>query len=257
MSFVSMIQKIRPAPLQVVLLNLFGLNKRRVMQLDTLKFYADPASNFGSSLAKGEYESQLVMLIQKHLAPGSAFLDLGANEGFFSVIASKLVGPMGRVVAVEPQSRLGPVILKNLTLNECTNCTIVQAAASDHNGEIAIHLAPTTNTGSTSIFQFAKYPVDKEIVRSYTLSDLLNQLGIAKFDLVKVDIEGAEYDVFMAAKDVLRSGRLVRIELEFHSDILRKQGYVEEDLHNHMQECGYVLESGSHRVYAFKDGITG
>jgi FkbM family methyltransferase len=252
MSFVSLIQKIRPAPLQVILLNLFGFNKRKIIELDTFKFYADPTSNFGSSLAKGEYESQLVMLIQKHLSPGSTFLDLGANEGFFAVIGSKLVGPAGRVVAVEPQSRLGPVILKNLTLNECANCTIVQAAASNRSGEITIHLAPTTNSGSTSVFHFAKYPVEKEVVKSYTLSDLLSRLGIGGFDLVKVDIEGAEYDVFMAAKDVLRSGRLVRIELEFHSDILRKQGYVEEDLDKHMQECGYVLESESPRVYAFK-----
>jgi FkbM family methyltransferase len=257
MSFVSMIQRIRPAPLQVLLLNLFGLNKRKVIQLDTGKFYVDPTSNFGSSVANGAYESELVMLIQKHLAPGSTFLDLGANEGFFAVIASKLVGPTGRIVAVEPQSRLGPIILKNLALNNCTNCTIVQAAASDHTGELAIHLAPTTNTGSTSVFHVAKYPVEKEVVNCFTLSDLLNQLGVAKFDFVKVDIEGAEYGVFMAAKDVLLSGRLARIELEFHSDILRRQGFVEEDLHKHMQECGYMLESESPRVYTFQHGFVG
>jgi FkbM family methyltransferase len=182
-------------------------------------------------------------------------LDLGANEGFFAVIASKLVGPKGQVVAVEPQSRLGSVIRKNLALNECTNCTVVQAATSDHSGEITIHLAPTTNTGSTSVFHFANYPVEKEVVRSLTLNDLLNESGVAKFDLVKVDIEGAEYSVFMAARDVLLSGRLTRIELEFHSDILRSQGYADEDLHRHMQECGYVLESESPRVYAFQGGM--
>lgn len=257
MSFVGIIQKIRPAPLQVLLLNLFGLNKRKVLQLDSGKFYVDPTSNFGSSVAKGAYESDLVKLIHKHLVPGSTFLDLGANEGFFAVIASKLVGPTGRVVAVEPQSRLGPIILKNLTLNECANCTIVQAAASDHTGELTIHLAPTTNTGSTSVFHVSKYPVEKEIVSCFTLSDLLNQLGVAKFDLVKVDIEGAEYSVFMAAKEVLLSGRLTRIELEFHSDILRKQGFLENDLHTHMQECGYILESESPRVYAFQRDVIG
>jgi FkbM family methyltransferase len=257
MPFVSIIQKIRPAPLQVVLLSLFGFNKRKIMQLGAYKFYADPTSNFGMSIVKGEYESELVGLLRKYLTPGCAFLDLGANEGYFAVIASKLVGPAGRVVAVEPQSRLGPVILKNLTLNECTNCTIVQAATSDHNGEITIHLAPTTNTGSTSVFHSANYKVEKEIVRSYRLGDLLNELGIAKFDLVKVDIEGAEYGVFMAAKDVLLSGRLARIELEFHSDILRRQGYVEEYLHTHMLKCGYVLESESPRIYAFQHGPVG
>ncbi|HEX6771596.1 MAG TPA: FkbM family methyltransferase [Acidobacteriaceae bacterium] len=161
MAFVSIIQKIRPAPLQVLLLNLFGLNKRKVIQVYAGRFYVDPTSNFGSSLAAGQYEPDLVMLIQKYLVSGSTFLDLGANEGFFTVIASKLAGPAGRVVAVEPQGRLGPVILKNLTLNQYANCTIVQAAASDTTGDLTIHLAPATNTGSTSVFHTARYPVKK------------------------------------------------------------------------------------------------
>lgn len=93
MAFVSIIQKIRPAPLQVLLLNLFGLNKRKVIQVYAGRFYVDPTSNFGSSLAAGQYEPDLVMLIQKYLVSGSTFLDLGANEVFFTVIASKISGP--------------------------------------------------------------------------------------------------------------------------------------------------------------------
>lgn len=252
MTLVRLIQKVRPAPLQVLLFSLFGSNKRRELQINDFKFYADPTSNFGSSVARGEYERDISMLLERHLTQGSTFLDLGANEGFFTVMASKLVGPTGRVVAVEPQSRLGPVLLKNLTINECSNCTIVQAAVSDHSGEITIHLAPSTNTGSTSIFHPAKYPVKKETVKCYALSDLLDKLGTTKFDLVKVDIEGAEYKVFMAAEDVLRSGRLARIELEFHTSILQKQGHNEECLDRHMRDCGYVLESELPRVYAFR-----
>lgn len=85
----------------------------------------------------------------------------------------------------------------------------------------------------------------------------MDGLGIEKFDLVKVDIEGAEYNVFMAARDALESGRLARIELEFHSDILRKQGYAEENLHKHMLDCGYDLESENPRLYVFRDHSNG
>jgi FkbM family methyltransferase len=254
-SLLGIIRRIRPAPLQVFLLTLFRLNSRRVIEYNGLKFFADPTSQFGSHLVAGEYEPEILALLEKYLGPGSNFLDLGANEGFFSVIASKIVGPSGRVVAVEPQKRLGPVILENLALNRCSNCTILQAALSNHSGEIAIFLSPTTNTGSTSTLKTAKYPLKKQIVQSYSLKDLLDSLSITTFDLVKVDIEGAEYDVFMAATDVLRSGRLKRIELEFHSSILRKRGLSEEVLDAHMRQYGYILETEAPRVYAFQQTL--
>lgn len=252
MGFVDLIRKVRPAPIQVLLLTVMGANRRREMRMGDLSFYADPTSGFGLSVAQGEYEPDLTTLVKEHLAPGATFLDMGANEGFFTVLGSKLVGPSGRVIAVEPQSRLGPVILKNLVLNGCANCVLVQAAVGDCNGEITIHLHPTTNTAGSSIFHLRKYPTMKEVVKSYTLEDLMDQVGIEKFDFVKVDIEGAEYGVFMAAEEVLRSGRLARIALEFHSSILRKQGLDERKLDRHLRECGYALESELPRVYAFQ-----
>ncbi len=247
----SLIRRVRPAPFQVFLLNLFRLNRRRVISIEHSCFFADPTSDFGTRLLLGSYEQQLTDQIKSLLHPGQKFLDLGANEGFFTVMASRLVGFKGEVVAVEPQSRLTPIIQKNLTLNGCFNCRVVQCAVGGKDGEIALNLAPTTNTGSTSIYQVARYKLATETVRCSSLETLITQLDGGGFDLVKVDLEGAEYEVLMAAEGVLRAGKLKRIALELHPKILEKQGLDPGKLHQHLLSCGYTLEVQDPPIYAF------
>jgi FkbM family methyltransferase len=190
----------------------------------------------------GTMEPELIEQFQKNLVSGNTFLDLGANEGLFSVIASRIVGPTGRVVAIEPQSRLGPVILKNLALNRCMNCVLVQCVVTDHNGEATLNLSPSNNTGSTSVFRVQKYPVKHETVPSFTLETLLASLGIPYFDFVKVDVEGSEYNLFMSARDVLERGVFRKIALEVHCKVLARWGFSETDLHQRFLDCGYVVD---------------
>ena len=249
-----LLRRIRPAPLQVLLLSLLGLNRRRVIELEDFRFLADPTSDFGTRLLQGSYEADLSGLIRNFLGPGQKFLDIGANEGFFSILASRIVGSTGEIIAIEPQGRLVPIIQKNLALNDCFNCRVLQIALGESDGEITMHLAPTTNTGSTSVYKVAKYPVSKEIVRCFSLEHVIERLGVDEFDLVKVDIEGAEYGVLLSADELLCSGRIKRIALELHRDILENQGLDPDELHVHLLGCGYFLEvEGPVQIYTFKD----
>ena len=67
-----------------------------------------------------------------------------------------------------------------------------------------LHLTRGANTGGSSLFLLTKYALPTEEVQSFTLADFLANSGIGRCDLLKVDIEGAEYDVFMNAENVLR-----------------------------------------------------
>jgi len=69
---------------------------------------------------------------------------------------------------------------------------------------------------------------------------------------MKVDIEGAEYDVFMSAADVLKKGLIQNIALEFHPSMLERRGLRAADLHNHMIQCGYEVDTElGPSVYSF------
>lgn len=252
--FTDLLRKVRPAPLQAAILGLAGLSRRREIPYGEYTFYSDPTSTFGYGLLNGGYEPKMVEVLRRYLHAGSLFLDLGANEGFFSVVASKLVGSRGQVISIEPQTRLISTLQKNLSLNQCYNCRVIQCALTDKNGKATIYLAPTTNTGSTSLYRTKLYPVRKEIVSAWKLEDLLVRCGIETIDLVKVDVEGGEYSIFMSVSErFLASGVLRSVAVEYHSQLLEKQGLSFGEIHQKFLSCGYSLNhSIGPLVYEFR-----
>jgi FkbM family methyltransferase len=243
--------KVRPAPVASFLAAVLRLNKRRLVRSKHATLFIDPVSNFGAAILKGEYEPKMREVLRRYLSPGGVFIDLGANEGYFSVLASDMVGSTGTVVAIEPQSRLQHVIYTNLQVNDCFNVRVIRCAVSNKTGKVRLSLAPKVNTGS-SIFRPTKYSLPTEEVRSFCLSDLIYRLGLTRCDLMKVDIEGAEYDVFLSAAEILRKGVFQNIALEIHRSILEHRGLSADDLHKHMVECGYELHTDlGNWVYSF------
>jgi FkbM family methyltransferase len=248
----SLLLKVRPALFASFAATALGLNRRRLVQCEYAKLFINPISLFGATVLEGEFEPRMRKVLHRYLAPGGVFIDLGANEGYFSVLASKIVGSKGIVVAIEPQSRLQHVIHTNLQANECFNGRVIRCVVSDKAGTARLSLASSTITGSSSLFRPTKYPLRTEEVQSFRLSDLLDRLGLERCDLMKVDIEGAEYDVFMSAADVLKKGLIQNIALEFHPWILERRGLRAVDLHNRMIECGYELDTElGPSVYSF------
>jgi len=246
------ISRLRPAPLAALISSICGLSKRRTLRTEQGSFLVNPVSNLGRQLAGGRYEPKMVDVLRKYLQPGSVFIDLGANEGYFSVIASQIVGPRGTVIAVEPQSRLQSVILANLALNTCYNVRMVRAVVSSQTGTVRLQLTPELNNGGSSLFRTTSYPVPTEEVQSFTLAELLSRTGIERCDLMKVDIEGAEHEVFMTAKGILKSGAIRNIALEIHNPILEDRGLSGNELHQEILNCGYRLHDDlGHWVYSF------
>jgi FkbM family methyltransferase len=250
---IDLLRKVRPAPLQAAILRVTRLSRRRPIIYGEYIFYCDPTSTLGYALLNGTYEPEMVDVLRKYLRTGAIFLDLGTNEGFFSVVASRIVGPTGHVISVEPQTRLIAALQKNLSLNLCYNCRLAQCVLSDENGCATIYLSATTNTGSTSLFRTKRYPVPTETVRSWRIEDLLERCGIETVDLAKVDIEGAEYKVFMSASEnFLRSGKLRNIAIEYHNKVLEAQGFSPDRINQRLLSCGYRLnDSFGPRVYEF------
>jgi hypothetical protein len=84
----DIVRRIRPAPLGSAVANFSGLSKRKSVQTPHGTFFLNPVSNFGYSLMFNDYEPAMRAVLQKYLSPGGVFIDLGANEAYFSVLAS-------------------------------------------------------------------------------------------------------------------------------------------------------------------------
>ena len=116
-SLQSVLMRVRPAPLAVVLKKILGTG-RTVVSTPSGKFWIDPVSLLGMALSRrGEHEPAMRETIERWLPLGGVFVDLGANEGYFSVLGALRCGANGRVLAIEPQQRLLPVITRNAELN--------------------------------------------------------------------------------------------------------------------------------------------
>lgn len=235
------LRRLRPA-LAASLLKKLLLIRREVIEVARGSFYADPVSDIGFQLlTTGQYETHMENTLDRYLQHGGVFVDLGANEGYFTVIGSLLVGVEGRVIAVEPQRRLLEVINRNLELNSCQNVTVENLAISDIAETTRLYLSPDVNTGSTGLSQSTRYTVPTQEVQSKTLSELFDIHAITHCDLLKVDIEGWEYEAVLGSGELFQSNVIKNIALEVHPPLLKQRELDESEIIDFLLSCGYTL----------------
>ncbi|HZE73089.1 MAG TPA: FkbM family methyltransferase [Pyrinomonadaceae bacterium] len=146
----------------------------------------------------GSYENQKRLAIERVLTEGSTFLDVGANAGFYTLLASVIVGPTGRVIAFEPLPTNLDYLRKHLRLNSTTNVTVVEAAVSDRSGAASFDAGPTSAMGHLSSEGTLQ-------VETVSLDDLLSKNRIPPPDCIKIDVEGGEALVLQGARWILEN----------------------------------------------------
>jgi FkbM family methyltransferase len=132
----------------------------------------------------GLYEYEKQKLISREVRPGSVFWDVGANVGFYSLLASGLVAS-GKVFAFEPVPRNLAYLREHLALNRVTNVEVLTIAVSDRNGASSFEIEETGFMGHLS-------SEGNMTVSTATLDSLVEAGRVLPPDYVKMDIEGAE-----------------------------------------------------------------
>jgi FkbM family methyltransferase len=179
------------------------------------------------------YEHVELEYVRNQLRPGDTFVDIGANIGVYSLLASKLVGASGRVLAAEADVDTYARLVGNLKLNNAANVDARNYGLSDEKGEFTFYrwTGADGNTGANSFI-----PVDRPDggwasagkVECITLLDLLKLAGVKKLSGLKLDIERAEYKVlkrFFADVPAAMLPRFVLFE-EYESDVEQAGGSV-------------------------------
>ena len=141
------------------------------------------------AMAYGVYELTTIRTIRSLLRPGDHFLDVGANIGYVSLIASRIVGPTGKVDSIEPEPHNRGRLLENIAANDATNVTVHAVAASDSTGTATIHMPEggPYNHGTSSFFAVRGKTIPTEV-----LTVRLDERVTGSPKLIKMDIEGAE-----------------------------------------------------------------
>jgi len=168
--------------------------------------------------------------VQKIFRPksGETVVDVGAHIGFYTLKAARDVGPKGTVIAIEPDPQNFLLLSENIAINHFHNVIAVNAALSDAAGRRLFYACADP---IVSGFQPSSRTRIREVktVRTMTLSELLQSLGIDRADWIKVDVEGEELRVLKGGRSVLQNVKNVKIIIEVYDskiiEYLRKMGF--------------------------------
>jgi FkbM family methyltransferase len=139
----------------------------------------------------GFWEPNISSYVSRSLSPGDTFADVGANVGYYSLLASTLVGQSGQVVSFEASPRTYQLLLDNLRRSRCDNVRALNVAVADSEGTIAFYEGPAHALGVASTLQ-PQRGGERVQVEASTLLKLLSPEERASLRLLKIDIEGGE-----------------------------------------------------------------
>lgn len=194
----------------------FGTDDVEEVDLDGVRLVLDRAdTSVSGSIIDGHYEPHLLAFVRDHLTPGMTFVDVGANVGLYTMLAARLVGPSGRVFAVEPNSENCRLLLVAVERNGFTNVTLHPVACGPERGRAVIRTALGSNGGIVDGEGDALLDPTATVVALAPLDDLVD----GPVDLIKIDVEGAEALVIGGAGRLLAEHRPTVIS-EFSPEML-------------------------------------
>lgn len=199
--------------------------------------YFDPKSSSSS-------DSAILAAEIARLREGALFIDIGANIGYYSLLAARQIGPAGLVLSFEPSPREFSRLLRNIALNGSDNIVTFSLALGAHPGVLDLHVAPT-HTGLNTLHvsdstAHAFREAQRQRVPVMRFDDLVPPLlGERQVSLLKIDVEGAEMSVLLGMETSLRNGLFERIVLEVTAEFLEKFGHSKAGLYAFLEECGY------------------
>jgi len=190
----------------------------------------------------GYYEKPIGELIKRILQPGSVFLDIGANIGYFSLLAANNE-PTSKVISFEPVKNLFQMLEKNISINNIKNITPLNVAIGDINEEKELFISAPDNLGMSSFQPPENYSGKKEKVKVMSIDSWFETARLSKIDLIKLDVEGGELAALKGMQGVLQDFKPVLIA-EINPETLRLFNLTPTDIYDYLNKLnfnGYVI----------------
>lgn len=190
----------------------------------------------------GAFEPQETAEVRRRLKPGMTFLDVGANVGYFTLLAASRVGREGRVFSVEPSPYAYERLTASVRANGLSQVKAFQMGLSARAGELNLYVPPASDGFHSPTMSAGWETVVRVPVRP--LDDCLDEWGVNAVDLMKLDVEGHEAQILEGASRSLAAGRIRAMLCEFNDHWLRQQGSSPGELHDALLRVGFEDPEG-------------
>lgn len=158
----------------------------------SIRMHVDRSRFIGASLYwTGFHEFREFIFLHQFLKPDMVFVDVGANQGEYSLFAAKRL-TSGKVLSFEPLPAITQLLRDNIALNGFTNITVFEAGLSDKARHVAIHELEGDNEGLATLHLAGRKPVSSTTITLETLDQAVERQSLPRVDFVKIDIEGEE-----------------------------------------------------------------
>lgn len=215
----------------------------RLVELNGVRYRFYPSSLVGRSIYYlGDWEHWDTLYWRRTIKPGWTVVDVGANIGYHALLASRLVGPQGRVFAFEPTPSTYQALLENLALNDAHNVIARQIALCDFCGSVSV--IEQEEAGYNHIGMGSE-PGHHQ-VPSLTLDRFVDEQKIERIDMIKADIEGAEAKFLQGARAAIERFHPI-IAIELNPSALTVFGATVADLKSALK--GYELYRATWRGF--------
>ena len=195
-------------------------------------------------------EFHILAWVEKALHAGNTFIDVGAHAGWVALASSRIVGPTGHVVAIEPSPALASLIRYHSRLNRVPSIAVEEFAVTDSSGIADFFIHNRGISSINSLFESAvareappESRIDRICVRTRSLDDYCESRTLIP-NLIKIDVEGAELSVLRGASTILSKHKPALI-VAVHPPLLPSGG--ENELFHLLQDYQYVLRQ-SHSI---------
>ena len=174
-------------------------------------------------------------VVRRYLSPGDTYIDVGANVGYQSLYATRLVGPNGLVLSFEPNPPTYAILTSHVGINRLKNCRTFPIALSDARGEAILnqleeHSGTSTLRPQASVLRSVNVPMEPG-------DDVLKDIAFSGRTFMKIDVEGLELRVLKGLRETL--DRVTTVSVEVTDDWLVQQGGSAAELYAFMKEAGF------------------
>lgn len=191
-------------------------------------------------------------LASNYLKKGMSFIDVGANVGYYSLMAASIVGSTGRVIAFEPSQYAFRRLLGTVDENRIKQIIVNPFALSDSAGKNNLYIQDS-RLGNHSPSMVPDDHGQPASVLTERLDVYLDEHEIRNIDLMKIDVEGFEPNVIRGAGRYCREGKIGAILCEFNAYWLEANGSSPTLLFEELQKCGYRTDCNFNPAQDFQN----
>lgn len=184
------------------------------------------------------HEPCVTSLFKDYVKEGMYVVDIGSNLGYYALLAATLVGPRGRVLAIEPEPNNCGLLTINAQTNHIQNIEIIQYAVGSRDGMGKFYITEASNTGSLVASVTGKI-ISSIRVKTRKLDSMLKEYNFPKVNLIRMDIEGGEIDAIKGMQDTFKKYKPA-ILAELHCDAVGTASIVK--LLRSLKNFGYNAE---------------